>query len=102
MSRYISDGRGGSDGRVAGQHGHDHGRCIVALHATPGFRPGQPHHAEKLRIPPPGKHYDLHCEDCPSTVTLVANPPPCVEAGYIVTHSASCPWLRTKLAGGAR
>ena len=79
---------------------HDHG-CIVAMHVTPGFRPGQPYHSEKLRIPPPGVHYDLRCEDCPSTVTQVANPPPCVQAAYIVTHSATCPWLAGALAGAA-
>ena len=83
--------RGGPD--------HDHG-CLVVMHVTPaGLAPGRPHHAEKLRIPPPGTHYRLWCDDCDSTVTLVSNPPRCVAGAYLVTHSAFCPWLAARLAG---
>lgn len=99
-SRQPADSNGGTAGRVidlAG--GHDHDRCIVALHVPPGFGPGQAHHAEKLRVLPGGAHYDFWCEDCPSKVMLVANPPACLAGAYIVTHSKTCPWLRQKLAG---
>jgi hypothetical protein len=79
--------------------GHDHGRCIVVLHFPSDAGDTGPHWPEKLQVPPPGFHYRLHCGDCPSTVTLVANPPRCITAGYVVTHSASCPWLAVRLAG---
>jgi hypothetical protein len=99
-ARCLEDGHGNSYGAVidlAG--GHDHGRCIVVLHFPSDAGDTGPHWPEKLPVPPPGFHYRLHCEDCPSTVTLAANPPSCVEAGYVVTHSPSCPWLATRLAG---
>jgi len=94
----------GEDGSTCGAvidlaGGHDHGECIVVLHFPEDAGDTGPHWSEKLRVPPPGFHYHFHCEDCPSVVTLVANPPPCVTAGYVVTHSQSCPWLGARLAG---
>jgi hypothetical protein len=52
---------------------------------------------EKLRVPPPGHRYELHCGDCISTVTLFTDVPECVEAGFGVAHSPDCPWLGARL-----
>jgi len=98
-ARRLEDGQGGTVGAVIDLAHQDHGECIVVLHFPSDAGDTGPHFPEKLRIPPPGYHYRLHCGDCPSVVTLVANPPRCVTAGYVVTHSPSCPWLRTRLAG---
>ena len=100
--RRLEDGQGNTVGAVIDLAHQDHDHCLVVMHVLPDLGLDGPFWPEKLRIPPPGYKYSLWCEDCPSVVTLISNPPPCIEDAYVVTHSASCPWLAVRLAGSTR
>ncbi|HTS98344.1 MAG TPA: hypothetical protein VMI33_17185 [Streptosporangiaceae bacterium] len=42
---------------------------------------------------------DAHCLDCPSLVTLITDPPPCVSLMLVTEHDETCPALAARLLG---
>jgi len=42
---------------------------------------------------------DAHCPDCPSRVTLITDPPPCVALMLVTEHDETCPALAARLLG---